>query len=86
MLPIEPPIIATRKRVASGIRKDLFFAFSLSIPIIRNPIKLITPAYTSKNAATDEKNIYDPSEYLLSIIYLLIRYLTAMVIVQQKYA
>ena len=40
MEPMLPPITAMIKRVASGIRKALFFAFYLSMPIRANPIRL----------------------------------------------
>lgn len=55
--PILPPIVATRKRVDSGIRKPLFLAFSLSIPISRNPIKLTVPIYNRITIVTDIKYI-----------------------------
>ena len=55
--PMLPPIIATRKRVPSGIRKALLFALNLSIPINENAIKLVIPKYIRITEVTDKSVI-----------------------------
>ena len=57
MEPMLPPIIATIKRVASGIRKALFFALCLSMPMRANPIRLIAAKYDDKSVITSIKAV-----------------------------
>ena len=45
MEPIEPPIIATKKSVASGILHFLLLALDLSTPIIISPKRLTAARY-----------------------------------------
>jgi len=47
MDPMLPPISATIKRVASGIRKAPLIALRLSIPIMRNPTKFTMIKYAA---------------------------------------
>lgn len=57
--PMLPPIIAIQNKTASGIRKALLFALSLSIPISKNPIKLTKQKYNAMKNSADGSIIFN---------------------------